>query len=85
MAEQLEPYLQQQNIPGWSGALNNMVRALMAGYMQTPKNQTSPGPVAPPVSTTLPENNPNVSAYPSAIPPTAGIFRPPANPFGKIY
>lgn len=51
-------YLQPQNIPGWSGAINNMVRALMAGdaksanpyFGQSPRVPPSAGPYQPPVT-----------------------------------
>jgi hypothetical protein len=44
--DKLPSYLKQQKIPGWSGAVNNMVRALMAGAYN-PNASPYAAPAAP--------------------------------------
>lgn len=76
MAEEpLPDYLKQQAIPGWSGILNNMVRALMAGNAQAkPQMPTaSPGPYQPPITAPPPMQPPTRGGPPPMMLPQPSV------------
>ncbi len=76
----LPGYLQQQNTPGMTGGMNNMIRALLAGNQQSdPATQaaTAAGmPPGPPTSLAPPGPTPMGGAMPS------GSFGGPTTPAG---
>lgn len=70
---ELPGYAQQQHIPGVTGGINDLVRALMGGVGKAQARPTSPGPVQAPLDLTLSASNPTPSPVPPQWGPTAGV------------
>ncbi len=71
-------YMRQQRVPGITGGVNDIVRALMAGYTKgnAARPAGDPGPVQAPV--TMATNNPDIKPPPTL--PILGGVRGPTPP-----